>query len=175
LDRRRIDLSAPRALGALLRNFRDLDLDERRSRKRVGGALHRWPQCDLRASLPPAHHGWPQQPLSEGAARAIEDPSDDPKVAAQKKERSEILRRYWSQRSPERRDIIDLAYDQEKAIVEVSEIIGIPENTVKTRISTREAAGGIAQRCRPESSLTRMPTRAASPMCWCSGSQPKTL
>ena len=36
--------------------------------------------------------------------------------------------------SPDHRDIIDLVYYQEKAIVEVAEIIGIPENTVKTRM-----------------------------------------
>ncbi|MEA2964236.1 MAG: polymerase sigma-70 factor, subfamily [Alphaproteobacteria bacterium] len=51
-----------------------------------------------------------------------------------KKERSEILRRCWSKLSPEHRDIIDLVCYQEKAIVEVTEIIGIPENTVKTRM-----------------------------------------
>ena len=62
------------------------------------------------------------------------DPADDPEVAVRKKERSEILRRCWSNLSPEHRDIIDLVYYQEKAIVEVAEIIGIPENTVKTRM-----------------------------------------
>jgi RNA polymerase sigma-70 factor (ECF subfamily) len=66
--------------------------------------------------------------------RALEDPANDPKFAVRKKERSEILRRCWSKLSPEHRDIIDLVYYQEKAIVEVAEIIGIPENTVKTRM-----------------------------------------
>ena len=75
-----------------------------------------------------------EETLDEEAARAIEDPADDPEVAVRKKERSEILRRCWSKLSPEHRDIIDLVYYQEKAIVEVAEIIGIPENTVKTRM-----------------------------------------
>ena len=75
-----------------------------------------------------------EEALDEEAARAIEDPADDPEVAVRKKERSEILRRCWSKLSPEHRDIIDLVYYQEKAIVEVAEIIGIPENTVKTRM-----------------------------------------
>ena len=72
--------------------------------------------------------------LDEETAHAIEDPADDPEVAVRKKERSEILRRCWSKLSPEHRDIIDLVYYQEKAIVAVAEIIGIPENTVKTRM-----------------------------------------
>jgi RNA polymerase sigma-70 factor (ECF subfamily) len=57
-----------------------------------------------------------------------------PEVAVRRKERSEILRRSWSKLSPEHRDIIDLISDQEKAIVDVAETIGIPENTVKTRM-----------------------------------------
>lgn len=36
--------------------------------------------------------------------------------------------------SPQHRDIIDLVYYQEKAIAEVAAIIGVPENTVKTRM-----------------------------------------
>ena len=75
-----------------------------------------------------------EEALDEEAARAIEDPADDPEVAVRKKERSEILRKCWSKLSPEHRDIIDLVYYQEKAIVEVAEIIGIPDNTVKTRM-----------------------------------------
>ena len=66
--------------------------------------------------------------------RALEDPANDPKFAVRKKERSEILRKCRSKLSREHRDIIDLVYYQEKAIAEVAEIIGIPENTVKTRM-----------------------------------------
>ena len=75
-----------------------------------------------------------EETLDEEAARAIEDPADDPEVTVRKKERSEILRKCWSKLSPGHRDIIDLVYYQEKAIAEVAEIIGIPENTVKTRM-----------------------------------------
>jgi RNA polymerase sigma-70 factor (ECF subfamily) len=75
-----------------------------------------------------------EEALDEETARAIEDPADDPEVAVRKKERSEILRKCWSKLSPEHRDIIDLVYYQEKAIAEVAEIIGIPENTAKTRM-----------------------------------------
>jgi RNA polymerase sigma-70 factor (ECF subfamily) len=75
-----------------------------------------------------------EEALDEEAARGIEDPADDPEVAVRRKERSEILRRSWSKLSPEHRDIIDLISHQEKAIVDVAETIGIPENTVKTRM-----------------------------------------
>ena len=72
--------------------------------------------------------------LDENAARAIADGGDDPEVAMQKKEQHALLRACWSRLSPEHRDIIDLVYYQEKAVGEVAEIIGVPENTVKTRM-----------------------------------------
>jgi len=36
--------------------------------------------------------------------------------------------------SPEHREIIDLVYYHEKSVEEAAEIVGIPENTVKTRL-----------------------------------------
>jgi RNA polymerase sigma-70 factor (ECF subfamily) len=72
--------------------------------------------------------------LDEEAAAAIEDPSDDPEVAAQKKDTGEALRRCLSALSPEHREIVDLVYYHEKSVEEVAEIVGIPENTVKTRL-----------------------------------------
>jgi RNA polymerase sigma-70 factor, ECF subfamily len=72
--------------------------------------------------------------LNEEIARAIEDTADDPEISIQKKQRSEILRKCWSKLSPEHRDIIDLVYYQEKAITEVAAILGVPENTVKSRM-----------------------------------------
>jgi RNA polymerase sigma-70 factor (ECF subfamily) len=72
--------------------------------------------------------------LDEATAAAIEDPGDDPEITIQKKERSDMLRKCLSQLSPEHREIIDLVYYHEKAIREIAEIVGIPENTVKTRM-----------------------------------------
>jgi len=115
-----------------------------------------------------------EEALDEEAARAIEDPADDPEVAVQKKERSAMLRRCWSKLSPEHRDIIDLVYYQEKAIVEVAEIVGIPEHRENTHVLRAKASGGIAQRRRPGSRLTAGPMRARPRKYWCSGSQPKT-
>jgi len=62
------------------------------------------------------------------------DPADDPEVAFQAKHRGEILRQCLMQLSREHREIIDLVYYHEKSVQEVAEILGIPGNTVKTRM-----------------------------------------
>jgi RNA polymerase sigma-70 factor, ECF subfamily len=76
----------------------------------------------------------PDEELDEEAAAAIEDPGDDPEVAAQKKDTSVLLRKCLTALSPEHREIIDLVYYHEKSVEEVAEITKIPENTVKTRM-----------------------------------------
>jgi RNA polymerase sigma-70 factor (ECF subfamily) len=65
---------------------------------------------------------------------AIEDSADDPEVAVQKKDKSEILRNCLNGLSVEHREIIDLVYYHEKSVDEVAGIVGIPANTVKTRM-----------------------------------------
>jgi RNA polymerase sigma-70 factor, ECF subfamily len=72
--------------------------------------------------------------LDEVTAAAIADIGDDPEVAIRKKDQSEVLRKCLSRISPEHREIIDLVYYQEMAIGEIAVIVGIPENTVKTRM-----------------------------------------
>jgi RNA polymerase sigma-70 factor, ECF subfamily len=72
--------------------------------------------------------------LDDEAANAIEDTSDNPEVTAQKKDTSEALRECLSALTPEHREIVDLVYYHEKSVEEVAEIVGIPENTVKTRL-----------------------------------------
>jgi RNA polymerase sigma-70 factor, ECF subfamily len=76
----------------------------------------------------------PEEELDENIAEAIEDHSDDPEVAVQKKDTSQILRKCLTSLSAEHREIIDLVYYHEKSIEEVAQIVGIPENTVKTRM-----------------------------------------
>jgi RNA polymerase sigma-70 factor, ECF subfamily len=72
--------------------------------------------------------------LEEDVIEFIEDPSDDPEVAMQKTERSEILRDCLKLLSPAHREIIDLVYYHERTIEDVAQIIGVPPNTVKTRM-----------------------------------------
>ena len=72
--------------------------------------------------------------LDDDVLEFIEDPSDNPEVSLQKTERAEILRDCLKQLSPAHREIIDLVYYHERTIEDVSEIIGVPQNTVKTRV-----------------------------------------
>jgi RNA polymerase sigma-70 factor (ECF subfamily) len=76
----------------------------------------------------------PSESLDEEAAEAIEDPSDDPEVTVAKKNRSEIIRKCLGGLSAEHREIVDLVYYHDKSVEEVAQIVGIPENTVKTRM-----------------------------------------
>ena len=76
----------------------------------------------------------PEEELDEEAAVNIADPVDNPETAVQKKDTSAILRQCLTGLSSEHREIIDLVYYQEKSVEEVSQIVGIPEATVKTRM-----------------------------------------
>ena len=76
----------------------------------------------------------PDEELDEEAAGAIEDPSDDPGTALEKKDKGAIIRKCLVGLSADHREIIDLVYYHEKSVEEVAEIVGIPENTVKTRM-----------------------------------------
>ena len=75
-----------------------------------------------------------EQPLDDEVVRAIEDPAEDPATVLQTKERGVILRKCLAKLSAEHREIIDLVYYHEKSIAEAAEIVGIPDNTVKTRM-----------------------------------------
>jgi RNA polymerase sigma-70 factor (ECF subfamily) len=72
--------------------------------------------------------------LDDITAEAIADTADDPEVAAQKTDRVAILRECMSHLSRAHREIIDLVYYHEKSVDEAAEVVGIPTNTVKTRM-----------------------------------------
>lgn len=76
----------------------------------------------------------PDEELDEETAQAIEDSSDTPEAALEKKDKSAAIRKCLEKLSAEHREIIDLVYYHEKSVEEVAEIVGIPENTVKTRM-----------------------------------------
>jgi len=52
----------------------------------------------------------------------------------QKKQQTSLLQECLTQLSPAHREIVDLVYYHGKTIDEVVEIIGVPVNTVKTRM-----------------------------------------
>lgn len=74
------------------------------------------------------------EPLDEEMAAAVPDSGDNPEEIAQKRDKSTVIRACLEQLSPEHREVIDLVYYHEKSVRDVSEIVGIPENTVKTRM-----------------------------------------
>jgi RNA polymerase sigma-70 factor (ECF subfamily) len=74
-----------------------------------------------------------EAPVNQDSAETS-DPADDPEVVFQNKHRGEILRRCLTRLSREHREIIDLVYYHEKSVQEAAQILGIPGNTVKTRM-----------------------------------------
>jgi RNA polymerase sigma-70 factor, ECF subfamily len=76
----------------------------------------------------------PDEELDEETAAAIEDLSDNPATALEKKDKSAMIRKCLTGLSAEHREVIDLVYYHEKSVEEVAEIVGIPKNTVKTRM-----------------------------------------
>jgi len=74
------------------------------------------------------------QELDDDKAATIEDPGDSPEVSVLKKNKGDVLRQCLTALTPEHREIIDLVYYHEKSVEEVAQIVGIGENTVKTRM-----------------------------------------
>ena len=72
--------------------------------------------------------------LDDEAAGAIEDTSDNPESCGAEDGQGRDVATVPAALSREHREVIDLVYYHEKSVEEVAEIIGIPENTVKTRM-----------------------------------------
>jgi RNA polymerase sigma-70 factor (ECF subfamily) len=72
--------------------------------------------------------------LDDEMATAIADPADDAETTADKRDRCAIIQRCLSKLSPIHREVLDLVYYHERSVDEVSQIVGVPVNTVKTRM-----------------------------------------
>jgi RNA polymerase sigma-70 factor, ECF subfamily len=72
--------------------------------------------------------------LDEKIEATVADTANDPEVALQEKNRSELLRSALTRLSLEHREIIDLVYYHEMSVDECAQILGIPAATVKTRM-----------------------------------------
>lgn len=70
----------------------------------------------------------------EEVAGQIEDDADNPEVTSQKLDKAAQMRAAMQGLSAEHREVLDLVYYQEQSVLEVAEILGIPEATVKTRM-----------------------------------------
>jgi RNA polymerase sigma-70 factor (ECF subfamily) len=111
-----------------------LDIWRQADRFEGRSAVSTWMLAIARFKALSAMRKKPEEELDQETASAIEDPTDDPEVTVQKKDKGQALRKCLAALSPEHREIIDLVYYHEKSVEEVAEIVGIPENTVKTRM-----------------------------------------
>jgi RNA polymerase sigma-70 factor (ECF subfamily) len=86
--------------------------------------------------------------MRDDPVETIEDTADNPEVALQKRDTGAILRDCLRQLSSAHREIIDLIYYHGRTIDDAAEIIGVPHNTVKTRMfhARRRIADLIAGR-----------------------------
>jgi RNA polymerase sigma-70 factor, ECF subfamily len=82
--------------------------------------------------ISPLRHHQTCQQLDE--LLAIDNPSENPKVAAEIEDGHQVLRDCLANLSQSDREILDLAYYHEESVESVAGIVGSPLNTVKTRM-----------------------------------------
>lgn len=76
----------------------------------------------------------PTESIDSETAMNVVDPANSPEAELGQKDTGTVIRRCLAALTPEHAEIIDLVYYQEKSIKEIVEVLGIPENTVKTRM-----------------------------------------
>jgi RNA polymerase sigma-70 factor, ECF subfamily len=67
-------------------------------------------------------------------AATIEDPTDNPEIAFQRKRDGEVLRHCLMKLSPAHAEVVDLVYYHGKSVREAAQIVGVSDATVKTRM-----------------------------------------
>lgn len=75
----------------------------------------------------------PVHSKSDEILNTLEDDADDPEMVSQKRDKGAAIKRCMKRLSRDHRVILELIYYHEKSMDEVSEILDIPKNTVKTR------------------------------------------
>jgi RNA polymerase sigma-70 factor (ECF subfamily) len=86
--------------------------------------------------------------VDEKAAETVADHSPTPEQVILEMDRSAQIRACLTQLSPDHREIVDLVYYHDKTIDEVAEIVGVPRNTVKTRMFyARKRLAELLTRC----------------------------
>jgi RNA polymerase sigma-70 factor, ECF subfamily len=110
-----------------------LDVWRHADRFEARAKVSTWILAIARFKAASARRRKPFEHLDEGAAAAVADDSDDPEAALHNKRRSAILRDCLMRLSPEHREILDLIYYHGQSVAEAARIVGVPENTVKTR------------------------------------------
>jgi len=72
--------------------------------------------------------------LADEVTRHLASEEDAPDIIAQKHDKSAKIWACMAGLSADHQEILDLVYYQEQSVADVAEILGIPENTVKTRM-----------------------------------------
>ncbi len=72
--------------------------------------------------------------IDDSVLNMIEDPQDNPEIQLAKSDRTAVVQQCLARLVPAHREIIDLVYYHERSVKEASDIVGIPESTVKTRM-----------------------------------------
>jgi len=75
-----------------------------------------------------------EEAMDEETAAAIPDDADTPEVETQKADKGALMRQCIAQLSEEHATVVDLVYYHEMAIGEAAEVLGVPANTLKTRL-----------------------------------------
>src|SRR5262249_13887646 len=75
-----------------------------------------------------------RRPVPDIGSGHTSNRADDPEASLAIKHQGEILLNCLTRLSPRHREIIDLVYYHEKSVQEAAEILGVPGNTVKTRM-----------------------------------------
>src|SRR5262245_25709085 len=89
--------------------------------------------------------------LEDGVAESIIDGADDPHILLEKKDSGKLLRQCLQKLSPMHREIIDLVYYHQMSIAEAAKIVGVPCDTVKTRMFNARKKMALDQRLRDSS------------------------
>jgi RNA polymerase sigma-70 factor, ECF subfamily len=76
----------------------------------------------------------PNERLDSEMGLMIVDPARNPEAEIREKDRAAVFRHCLGALSPEHSEIIDLVYYQQASIKDVADVLGIPLNTVKTRM-----------------------------------------
>jgi RNA polymerase sigma-70 factor (ECF subfamily) len=95
----------------------------------------------------------PLKPFEQIESVTMEDETDGPEVAVQKKQTASVLSGAFRNMSAADREIIDLVYYHENSINEVALILNIPKSTVKTRMFyARKRLSALLAQCGQDAS-----------------------
>ena len=88
----------------------------------------------FRAMSAYSEHRQREEAFDEAAAAKLVDHNDTPDVVMEQQDRAKLLRRLTASLPAQQARLIDLVYYRGKSVHEVAAIVGIPNNTVKTRM-----------------------------------------